>query len=187
MDKNRFLFCDPVSNMMIRGEISHSLWFFHLFLVAHSRYYSEILQAWIPCRIRKCFLLSALQDRHSIGHSVLGLLLHGSCQWWAISFLVPLLVQTAAILLSINYFLVFNIYQNHVCTKNCKQKLNVLVYFISLLFQEHLPELYVHFQSQSFHTSMYASSWFLTIFLTTFPLPIATRIFDIFMSEVTTK
>uniref|UniRef100_A0A8C5IC88 Ecotropic viral integration site 5 n=1 Tax=Junco hyemalis TaxID=40217 RepID=A0A8C5IC88_JUNHY len=52
-----------------------------------------------------------------------------------------------------------------------------------LLMQEHLPELYVHFQSQSFHTSMYASSWFLTIFLTTFPLPIATRIFDIFMSE----
>lgn len=34
---------------------------------------------------------------------------------------------------------------------------------------------------------MYASSWFLTIFLTTFPLPIATRIFDIFMSEVTTQ
>uniref|UniRef100_A0A8B9EX53 Ecotropic viral integration site 5 n=1 Tax=Amazona collaria TaxID=241587 RepID=A0A8B9EX53_9PSIT len=52
-----------------------------------------------------------------------------------------------------------------------------------LLMQEHLPELYVHFQSQSFHTSMYASSWFLTIFLTTFPLPIATRVFDIFMSE----
>ncbi|XP_012873689.1 PREDICTED: ecotropic viral integration site 5 protein homolog [Dipodomys ordii] len=52
-----------------------------------------------------------------------------------------------------------------------------------LLMQEHLPELFVHFQSQSFHTSMYASSWFLTIFLTTFPLPIATRIFDIFMSE----
>lgn len=45
----------------------------------------------------------------------------------------------------------------------------------------------MHFQSQSFHTSMYASSWFLTIFLTTFPLPIATRIFDIFMSEVTTQ
>ncbi|XP_013816810.1 ecotropic viral integration site 5 protein homolog isoform X4 [Apteryx mantelli] len=52
-----------------------------------------------------------------------------------------------------------------------------------LLMQEQLPELYVHFQSQSFHTSMYASSWFLTVFLTTFPLPIATRIFDIFMSE----
>lgn len=50
--------------------------------------------------------------------------------------------------------------------------------------QEQLPELHMHFQAQSFHTSMYASSWFLTIFLTSFPLAVATRIFDIFMSEV---
>lgn len=50
--------------------------------------------------------------------------------------------------------------------------------------QEHLPELHMHFQAQSFHTSMYASSWFLTIFLTSFPLAVATRIFDIFMCEV---
>lgn len=50
--------------------------------------------------------------------------------------------------------------------------------------QEQLPELNVHFRSQSFHTSMYASSWFLTLFLTFLPLPVATRIFDIFMYEV---
>ena len=31
---------------------------------------------------------------------------------------------------------------------------------------------------------MYASSWFLTLFLTFLPLPVATRIFDIFMYEV---
>ncbi|OXB57922.1 hypothetical protein ASZ78_003908 [Callipepla squamata] len=65
----------------------------------------------------------------------------------------------------------------------CMIQHNINVIFPHLFLQEHLPELYVHFQSQSFHTSMYASSWFLTIFLTTFPLPIATRIFDIFMSE----
>ncbi|XP_051481288.1 ecotropic viral integration site 5 protein homolog isoform X2 [Apus apus] len=62
-------------------------------------------------------------------------------------------------------------------------ELGLCMYQLECMIQEHLPELYVHFQSQSFHTSMYASSWFLTIFLTTFPLPIATRIFDIFMSE----
>lgn len=45
----------------------------------------------------------------------------------------------------------------------------------------------MHFQAQSFHTSMYASSWFLTIFLTSFPLPVATRIFDIFMCEVRSR
>ncbi|KFP19398.1 EVI5-like, partial [Egretta garzetta] len=49
--------------------------------------------------------------------------------------------------------------------------------------QEQLPELNIHFRSQSFLTSMYASSWFLTLFLTTFPLPVATRVFDIFMYE----
>lgn len=52
------------------------------------------------------------------------------------------------------------------------------------LFKEQLPELNIHFRSQSFHTSMYASSWFLTLFLTFLPLPVATRIFDIFMYEV---
>lgn len=52
--------------------------------------------------------------------------------------------------------------------------------------QEQLPDLNTHFRSQSFHTSMYASSWFLTLFLTTFPLPVATRVFDIFMYEVRT-
>lgn len=57
-----------------------------------------------------------------------------------------------------------------------------LIFFPS--HQEQLPELHIHFQAQSFHTSMYASSWFLTIFLTSFPLPVATRIFDIFMCEV---
>ncbi|XP_066857691.1 ecotropic viral integration site 5 protein homolog isoform X6 [Anser cygnoides] len=62
-------------------------------------------------------------------------------------------------------------------------ELGLCMYQFECMIQEYLPELYVHFQSQSFHTSMYASSWFLTIFLTTFPLPIATRIFDIFMSE----
>ncbi|XP_054835417.1 ecotropic viral integration site 5 protein homolog isoform X3 [Eublepharis macularius] len=62
-------------------------------------------------------------------------------------------------------------------------ELGLCMYQFECMIQEQLPELYVHFQAQSFHTSMYASSWFLTIFLTTFPLPIATRIFDIFMSE----
>ncbi|XP_044851188.1 EVI5-like protein [Mauremys mutica] len=48
--------------------------------------------------------------------------------------------------------------------------------------KEQLP-LNIHFRSQSFLTSMYSSSWFLTLFLTTFPLPVATQVFDIFMYE----
>lgn len=62
-------------------------------------------------------------------------------------------------------------------------ELGLCIYQFEYLLQEQLPELNVHFRSQSFHTSMYASSWFLTLFLTFLPMPVATRIFDIFMYE----
>ncbi|EHB04245.1 EVI5-like protein [Heterocephalus glaber] len=62
-------------------------------------------------------------------------------------------------------------------------ELGLCIYQFEYMLQEQLPELNTHFRSQSFHTSMYASSWFLTLFLTTFPLPVATRVFDIFMYE----
>ncbi|KAK6468817.1 EVI5-like protein [Huso huso] len=62
-------------------------------------------------------------------------------------------------------------------------ELGLCIYQFEYMLQEQLPELNVHFRSQSFHTSMYASSWFLTLFLTFYPLPVATRIFDIFMYE----
>ncbi|XP_030582988.1 ecotropic viral integration site 5 protein homolog isoform X4 [Archocentrus centrarchus] len=62
-------------------------------------------------------------------------------------------------------------------------ELGLCMYQFECMIQEQLPELHIHFQAQSFHTSMYASSWFLTIFLTSFPLHVATRIFDIFMCE----
>ncbi|XP_034262957.1 EVI5-like protein isoform X3 [Pantherophis guttatus] len=62
-------------------------------------------------------------------------------------------------------------------------ELGLCIYQFEYMLQEQLPELNIHFRSQSFLTSMYASSWFLTLFLTTFPLSVATRVFDIFMYE----
>nr|XP_014341485.1 PREDICTED: EVI5-like protein [Latimeria chalumnae] len=62
-------------------------------------------------------------------------------------------------------------------------ELGLCIYQFEYMLQEQLPDLNVHFRSQSFHTSMYASSWFLTLFLTTFPLPVAARVFDVFMYE----
>ncbi|XP_048149047.1 EVI5-like protein [Corvus hawaiiensis] len=62
-------------------------------------------------------------------------------------------------------------------------ELGLCIYQFEFLLQEQLPELNVHFRSQSFLTSMYASSWSSRSFLTTFPLPVATRVFDIFMYE----
>ncbi|CAH2273544.1 EVI5 isoform X1 [Pelobates cultripes] len=62
-------------------------------------------------------------------------------------------------------------------------ELGLCIYQLEYMLQDQLPELNLHFRSHCFHTSMYASSWFLTLFLTTFPLPVATRVFDIFIYE----
>jgi len=62
-------------------------------------------------------------------------------------------------------------------------ELGLCMYQLDTLIQEHIPDLYVHFQSQAIHTNLYASSWFLTLFATSLPLPIACRIMDCFLCD----
>ena len=62
-------------------------------------------------------------------------------------------------------------------------ELGLCIYQLECLVQELLPELYNHFQAHNFHTSMYASSWFLTLFTSSLPLHIANRAMDLFLSE----
>lgn len=62
-------------------------------------------------------------------------------------------------------------------------ELGVCMYQLENLVQEHFPELHVHFQTQGFQTSMYASRWFLTLFTVTLNLSISCRVMDIFLSE----
>lgn len=62
-------------------------------------------------------------------------------------------------------------------------ELGLCIYQLECLVQELLPELYVHFQTQNFYTSMYSSSWFLTLFTFNLPLHIAYRVMDLFLSE----
>ncbi|KAK6626884.1 ecotropic viral integration site [Polyplax serrata] len=62
-------------------------------------------------------------------------------------------------------------------------ELGLCMFQLENLVQEFIPDLYVHFQSQSFHTSMYASSWFLTLFTTALSLPMACRVMDVFLLE----
>ncbi|XP_069171325.1 ecotropic viral integration site 5 ortholog isoform X6 [Procambarus clarkii] len=62
-------------------------------------------------------------------------------------------------------------------------ELGLCMYQLECLIQEHLPDLHAHFTSQSFHTSMYASSWFLTLFSTTLPQPLACRVMDCFLVD----
>ncbi|XP_045120636.1 ecotropic viral integration site 5 ortholog-like isoform X4 [Portunus trituberculatus] len=62
-------------------------------------------------------------------------------------------------------------------------ELGLCMYQLECLIQEHLPDLHAHFTSQSFHTSMYASSWFLTLFSTTLQQPLACRMMDCFLVD----
>ncbi|KAH9507602.1 ecotropic viral integration site [Bulinus truncatus] len=62
-------------------------------------------------------------------------------------------------------------------------ELGLCMFKLDCLIQELLPTLLIHFQTQSFDTSMYASSWFLTLYVTSLPLSLARRIMDLFVSE----
>ncbi|XP_064649192.1 EVI5-like protein isoform X2 [Lineus longissimus] len=62
-------------------------------------------------------------------------------------------------------------------------ELGLCMFKLECMLQDYLPDLYMHFQGQGFHTSIYASSWFLTLFTTALPLSVACRIMDIFISE----
>ncbi|XP_019697545.1 ecotropic viral integration site 5 ortholog isoform X1 [Harpegnathos saltator] len=62
-------------------------------------------------------------------------------------------------------------------------ELGVCMYQLEHLVADTHPELHAHFTVHGFHTSMYASSWFLTLFTTALRLPLACRIFDVFLSE----
>lgn len=62
-------------------------------------------------------------------------------------------------------------------------ELGLCIYQLECLVQEQLPELHVHFATQNYYTSMYSSSWFLTLFTSTFPLNLSYRIMDIFLAE----
>lgn len=62
-------------------------------------------------------------------------------------------------------------------------ELGLCIYQLECMVQELLPELNRHFQSQNYHCSMYASSWFLTLFTSCLPLQVAFRVLDLFLSE----
>ncbi|XP_043077567.1 ecotropic viral integration site 5 protein homolog isoform X2 [Puntigrus tetrazona] len=62
-------------------------------------------------------------------------------------------------------------------------ELGCCVYQFDTMIKDQLPELHSHFQTQGFHTSVFSSSWFLNILLSSLPIRTAIRIFDIFMCE----
>lgn len=61
--------------------------------------------------------------------------------------------------------------------------LGLCMFQLECLVQEQMPDLHTHFNNMGFDTSMYASSWFLTLFTTSLPIEIANRIMDCFLVE----
>ncbi|XP_038046172.1 EVI5-like protein isoform X2 [Patiria miniata] len=62
-------------------------------------------------------------------------------------------------------------------------ELGLCMFQLECMLQELLPELFRHFTSQGFHTSIFASPWFLTLFAVGLPISLARRIMDVFISE----
>lgn len=50
-----------------------------------------------------------------------------------------------------------------------------------LSLQEHIPELWTHFQEQGVESHMFASQWFLTLYTAKFPLFMVFLYLDIFL------
>eukprot|EP00057_Strongylocentrotus_purpuratus_P035412 XP_799050.3 PREDICTED: EVI5-like protein isoform X2 [Strongylocentrotus purpuratus] len=61
--------------------------------------------------------------------------------------------------------------------------LGLCMFQFECMIQDLLPDLFKHFTAQGFHTSMYASSWFLTLFAVCLPISLSMRIMDLFISE----
>jgi hypothetical protein len=62
-------------------------------------------------------------------------------------------------------------------------ELGLCIYQLEQCVAEQLPVLAAHFAAQGFATSMYASSWFLTIFTTTLSLGVSSRVMDLFLMD----
>ncbi|ALC49482.1 CG11727 [Drosophila busckii] len=67
--------------------------------------------------------------------------------------------------------------------KPSMSELGLCMYQLESLVQEQIPEMHLHFQQQGFQTTMYASSWFLTLYTTTLNVNLSCRIMDVFLSE----
>ncbi|KRF78087.1 ecotropic viral integration site 5 ortholog isoform X2 [Drosophila novamexicana] len=67
--------------------------------------------------------------------------------------------------------------------KPSMSELGLCMYQLENLVQEQIPDMHLHFQQQGFQTTMYASSWFLTLYTTTLNVNLSCRIMDVFLSE----
>mmetsp|Transcript_39676 Transcript_39676/g.55953 ORF Transcript_39676/g.55953 Transcript_39676/m.55953 type:complete len:479 (+) Transcript_39676:224-1660(+) len=58
-----------------------------------------------------------------------------------------------------------------------------VLYIADQLMKQFLPKLYKHLEVQSVHITMYATQWLLTLYTSTFPFDLVTRVWDAFLGE----
>jgi len=61
--------------------------------------------------------------------------------------------------------------------------LNKYFFQLQRLIEMHMPLLYSHFAQQGVEPTMYASQWFMTVCIYTFPFSTVVRVWDIFLAE----
>eukprot|EP00736_Rhodelphis_marinus_P007911 Rmarinus@m.29976 len=62
-------------------------------------------------------------------------------------------------------------------------ELNSYLHALDKLTAQYMPELTNHFDREGIHSSMFASSWFLSVFLYNFHFPFVLRVWDVFLSD----
>jgi hypothetical protein len=58
-----------------------------------------------------------------------------------------------------------------------------ILYIADKLVNCFLPELHEHFQDEQIHTSMFTTQWLMTIYTSTFPFELVSRVWDAFLAE----
>lgn len=58
-----------------------------------------------------------------------------------------------------------------------------VLFIAEKLFQKFLPKLFKHFEKENIHISMFATQWLITIYSSSFPFDLVTRVWDIFMFD----
>eukprot|EP00762_Andalucia_godoyi_P007237 ANDGO_08079.mRNA.1 Ecotropic viral integration site 5 ortholog len=56
-------------------------------------------------------------------------------------------------------------------------------YVLESLLEQHYPKIGAHLEKEQVDMSLYASQWFLTMFINMFPFPVVLRIWDMFLFE----
>uniref|UniRef100_A0A8C2FJR0 Ecotropic viral integration site 5a n=1 Tax=Cyprinus carpio TaxID=7962 RepID=A0A8C2FJR0_CYPCA len=146
--------------------------------VAVQQKYSDLLKSSSPSETLILRDLTRILPQHQLFHKVATCLLNLRPRDWLLS--GKCMAEEEAFCIFVRLmkdFRMRDLYRSNMVELGC------CLHQFDAMIKDQLPELHSHFQTQGFHTSMFSSSWFLNILLSSLPITAAIRIFDIFMCE----